>query len=118
MMDSKRKANGTVTTEPDDRSSKRRKLAVSCPSFYATNRGTFHKTLMPLELVSQLPLSRQGIFTDQHLLQEFDLSKGESRESTTAYGMSFLEQIRRTADKRYRVISPFPSLPPLTCVIL
>lgn len=38
---------------------------------------------------------------DQDVLQEFDLSKGESRESTTAYGMSFLEQIRRTADKRY-----------------
>ena len=34
-------------------------------------------------------------------LQDFDLSKGESRESTTAYGLSFLEQIRRTADKRY-----------------
>lgn len=34
-------------------------------------------------------------------LQDFDLSKGESRDSTTAYGLSFLEQIRRTADKRY-----------------
>ena len=33
-------------------------------------------------------------------MQDFDLSKGESRESTTAYGLSFLEQIRRTADKR------------------
>jgi hypothetical protein len=31
---------------------------------------------------------------------EFDLSKGETRESTTAYGLSFLEQMRRTADKR------------------
>ena len=35
--------------------------------------------------------------------QDFDLSKGESRDSTTAYGHAFLEQIRRTADKRYRL---------------
>jgi hypothetical protein len=33
-------------------------------------------------------------------LQDFDLSKGESPDSTTAYGLSFLEQIRRTADKK------------------
>ncbi|PHH72504.1 hypothetical protein CDD82_5934 [Ophiocordyceps australis] len=58
-MDSKRKANGNAAAEPDDRSSKRRKLA------------------------------------------EFDLSKGETRQSTTAYGLSFMEQIRRTADKRH-----------------
>lgn len=32
---------------------------------------------------------------------DFDLSKGETRESTTAYGVSFLEQVRRTADKRF-----------------
>lgn len=30
---------------------------------------------------------------------QFDLLKGESSESTTAYGLAFLEQIRRTADK-------------------
>ncbi|KAM5371714.1 hypothetical protein ACJZ2D_007879 [Fusarium nematophilum] len=35
------------------------------------------------------------------LADEFDLSKGETRESTTAYGMAFLEQLRRTADKGY-----------------
>lgn len=35
------------------------------------------------------------------LQQDYDLSKGESRESTTAHGLVFLDQIRRTADKRY-----------------
>ncbi|KAH0597580.1 hypothetical protein MHUMG1_04959 [Metarhizium humberi] len=39
-------------------------------------------------------------------LAEFDLSKGESRESTTAYGLAFLEQIRRTADKSPRRARP------------
>jgi hypothetical protein len=32
--------------------------------------------------------------------QDFDLTKGESPESTTAYGHAFLDLIRRTADKR------------------
>ncbi|KJZ76992.1 hypothetical protein HIM_03313 [Hirsutella minnesotensis 3608] len=40
-------------------------------------------------------------------LAEFDLSKGESRESTTAYGLSFLEQIRRTADKSGRLVATY-----------
>lgn len=39
--------------------------------------------------------------TDNVYQGDFDLSKGETRESTTAYGVSFLEQVRRTADKRY-----------------
>jgi len=30
----------------------------------------------------------------------YDLSKGETPESTTAYGLHFLEMIRRTKDKR------------------
>ncbi|KAI9172167.1 Chromatin structure-remodeling complex subunit rsc1 [Paramyrothecium foliicola] len=40
-------------------------------------------------------------------LAEFDLSKGETRESTTAYGLSFLEQIRRTADKSGRPVATY-----------
>ncbi|KAF5123864.1 Protein polybromo-1 [Metarhizium anisopliae] len=40
-------------------------------------------------------------------LAEFDLSKGESRESTTAYGLAFLEQIRRTADKSGRLVATY-----------
>ncbi|CAM1504446.1 Fc.00g020370.m01.CDS01 [Cosmosporella sp. VM-42] len=39
--------------------------------------------------------------------QEFDLSKGESPDSTTAYGLSFLEQIRRTADKSGRLVAGY-----------
>uniref|UniRef100_A0A0B7K5B8 Bromo domain-containing protein n=1 Tax=Bionectria ochroleuca TaxID=29856 RepID=A0A0B7K5B8_BIOOC len=48
------------------------------------------------------------------LAEEFDLSKGETPESTTAYGLAFLEQIRRTSDKRYgrRVAGYFEKLPP------
>ncbi|PHH91344.1 hypothetical protein CDD83_806 [Cordyceps sp. RAO-2017] len=40
-------------------------------------------------------------------LAEFDLSKGETRESTTAYGFNFLEQIRRTADKSGRLVATY-----------
>ncbi|OAA32457.1 Bromodomain protein [Moelleriella libera RCEF 2490] len=40
-------------------------------------------------------------------MQEFDLSKGESRESTTAYGTAFLEQIRRTQDKSGRLVATY-----------
>ncbi|KAM0222756.1 hypothetical protein ACHAPA_001284 [Fusarium lateritium] len=48
----------------------------------------------------------------RRLTGDFDLSKGENRESTTAYGMSFLEQVRRTADKSGRLIaSNFEELP-------
>jgi hypothetical protein len=32
---------------------------------------------------------------------DYDLSQGESPESTTSYGLHFLEMIRRTKDKRY-----------------
>lgn len=39
--------------------------------------------------------------SDPSLQEDYDLSKGESRESTSAYGLNFLEQIRRTADKKY-----------------
>ncbi|KPM37155.1 hypothetical protein AK830_g9405 [Neonectria ditissima] len=46
-------------------------------------------------------------------LAEFDLSKGETPESTTVYGLSFLEQIRRTADKSGRLVATyFERLPP------
>ncbi|KAM5355347.1 hypothetical protein ACJ41O_001993 [Fusarium nematophilum] len=41
------------------------------------------------------------------LADEFDLSKGETRESTTAYGMAFLEQLRRTADKGGRLVATY-----------
>ncbi|KAH7256406.1 Bromodomain-containing protein [Fusarium tricinctum] len=48
----------------------------------------------------------------RRLTGDFDLSKGETKESTTAYGMSFLEQVRRTADKSGRLIaSNFEELP-------
>ncbi|KAH7326464.1 Bromodomain-containing protein [Stachybotrys elegans] len=40
-------------------------------------------------------------------LAEFDLSKGETAESTTAYGLSFLEQIRRTQDKSGRLVAKY-----------
>lgn len=40
-------------------------------------------------------------------LAEFDLSKAESRESTTAYGNAFLEQIRRTQDKSGRLVATY-----------
>lgn len=39
------------------------------------------------------------LLTDIAFQGDFDLSKGESRESTTTYGLSFLEHIRKTADK-------------------
>ncbi|KAF5020111.1 hypothetical protein F66182_7874 [Fusarium sp. NRRL 66182] len=49
----------------------------------------------------------------RRLTNDFDLSKGESAESTTAYGMSFLEQLRRTADKGGRLVATyFEELPP------
>jgi hypothetical protein len=35
---------------------------------------------------------------------DYDLSKGESPESTTSYGLHFLEMIRRTKDKRYAIM--------------
>ncbi|KAK3942759.1 Bromodomain-containing protein [Diplogelasinospora grovesii] len=38
---------------------------------------------------------------------DYDLFKGESRESTTAYGLSFLEQIRRTKDKSGRIVAGY-----------
>ncbi|EEU48121.1 uncharacterized protein NECHADRAFT_75379 [Fusarium vanettenii 77-13-4] len=41
------------------------------------------------------------------LADEYDLSKGETRESTTAYGMAFLEQLRRTADKGGRLVATY-----------
>ncbi|RYP69819.1 hypothetical protein DL769_005171 [Monosporascus sp. CRB-8-3] len=42
------------------------------------------------------------------LQEEFgDLSKGETPESTTAYGLSILESIRATTDKNGRPVSPF-----------
>lgn len=46
-------------------------------------------------------------------LQSFDLYKGESPESTTAYGLSFLEQIRRTTDKKYAISHAPLSFQPL-----
>ncbi|KAF4457956.1 Protein polybromo-1 [Fusarium austroafricanum] len=49
----------------------------------------------------------------RRLTGDFDLAKGESRESTTAYGMSFLEHIRKTADKGGRLVATnFEDLPP------
>jgi hypothetical protein len=32
---------------------------------------------------------------------DYDLNQEETHESTTAYGLHFLEMIRRTKDKRY-----------------
>ncbi|KAG6009131.1 hypothetical protein E4U21_003200 [Claviceps maximensis] len=40
-------------------------------------------------------------------LAAFDLSKGETRESTKAYGEVFLEQIRRTQDKSGRLVATY-----------
>ncbi|KAK2937057.1 Bromodomain [Fusarium oxysporum f. sp. vasinfectum] len=49
----------------------------------------------------------------RRLTGDFDLSKGESRESTTTYGLSFLEHIRKTADKAGRLVATnFEELPP------
>ncbi|KAJ4271340.1 hypothetical protein NW762_000042 [Fusarium torreyae] len=49
----------------------------------------------------------------RRLTGDFDLSKGETPESTTAYGMSFMEQLRRTADKSGRLVATyFEELPP------
>ncbi|KAK0391957.1 hypothetical protein NLU13_1455 [Sarocladium strictum] len=46
-------------------------------------------------------------------IEDFDLSKGETRESTTVYGHAFLDLIRRTADKSGRhVATQFEELPP------
>ncbi|CCT62912.1 uncharacterized protein FFUJ_00485 [Fusarium fujikuroi IMI 58289] len=48
----------------------------------------------------------------RRLTGDFDLSKGESRESTTTYGLSFLEHIRKTADKAGRLVATnFEELP-------
>ncbi|KAL1871303.1 hypothetical protein VTK73DRAFT_2135 [Phialemonium thermophilum] len=45
--------------------------------------------------------------------EHFNLLEGESPESTSAYGLSFLEQIRRTTDKNGRNIAGhFEKLPP------
>lgn len=41
----------------------------------------------------------------RRVAQDYDLSKGESRESTTAHGLVFLDQIRRTADKSGRLVA-------------
>ncbi|KAJ9151803.1 Protein polybromo-1 [Pleurostoma richardsiae] len=41
------------------------------------------------------------------LQEEFDLFKGETPESTTQYGLYFLEQIRRTADKNRRLVAGY-----------
>ncbi|KAK4202506.1 hypothetical protein QBC40DRAFT_276485 [Triangularia verruculosa] len=38
---------------------------------------------------------------------EYDLMKGESPESTTAYGLAFLETIRRTKDKSGRLVASY-----------
>lgn len=40
-------------------------------------------------------------------VSDFDLMKGETKESTTAYGLAFLEQIRRTSDKSGRLIATY-----------
>ncbi|PMB70698.1 Chromatin structure-remodeling complex subunit rsc1 [Beauveria bassiana] len=40
-------------------------------------------------------------------VSDFDLTKGETKESTTAYGLAFLEQIRRTSDKSGRLIATY-----------
>ncbi|KAG6013666.1 hypothetical protein E4U54_006463 [Claviceps lovelessii] len=40
-------------------------------------------------------------------LAAFNISKGETRESTTAYGQVFLEQIRRTQDKSGRLVATY-----------
>ncbi|KAB5584886.1 hypothetical protein GE09DRAFT_6420 [Coniochaeta sp. 2T2.1] len=38
---------------------------------------------------------------------QFDLMKGETPESTTSYGLSFLEQLRRTQDKSGRLVAGY-----------
>ncbi|KAK1755277.1 Bromodomain-containing protein [Echria macrotheca] len=38
---------------------------------------------------------------------DYDLSKGESYESTTSYGLHFLEMIRRTKDKNGRTVADY-----------
>ncbi|ROT39988.1 hypothetical protein SODALDRAFT_143034 [Sodiomyces alkalinus F11] len=43
----------------------------------------------------------------QRLSEQYDLSKGETPESTTAHGLFLLEQIRRTADKNGRKIAGY-----------
>ncbi|CAF3514222.1 unnamed protein product [Fusarium graminearum] len=49
----------------------------------------------------------------RRLTNDFDLSKGENPESTTAYGLSFLELLRKTADKSGRLVATnFEELPP------
>ncbi|KAF3021501.1 hypothetical protein G7054_g8893 [Neopestalotiopsis clavispora] len=52
----------------------------------------------------------------RRLEEEFgDLSKGESAESTTAYGLNMLETIRATTDKNGRAVAPiFEKLPSKT----
>lgn len=50
-------------------------------------------------------LSCEAIDIVTNRTQDFDLSKGETRESTTVYGHAFLDLIRRTADKRYGIRS-------------
>lgn len=46
--------------------------------------------------------------------------ESESHESTTAYGLEFLEAIRRTADKRYVNVGPItdPIVPSLLEVLV
>lgn len=53
------------------------------------------------------PVETDDRASKRRKLAEFDLSKGESRDSTTAYGLSFLEQIRRTADKSGRLVATY-----------
>ncbi|KAL6919547.1 hypothetical protein FSST1_003573 [Fusarium sambucinum] len=49
----------------------------------------------------------------RRLTNDFDLSKGQTRESTTAYGLSFLDHLRKTADKSGRLVAiNFEELPP------
>ncbi|KAI1067967.1 hypothetical protein LB507_004505 [Fusarium sp. FIESC RH6] len=49
----------------------------------------------------------------RRLTNDFDLSKGETAESTTAFGLSFLEHLRKTADKSGRLVATnFEELPP------
>jgi hypothetical protein len=49
----------------------------------------------------------------RRLTNDFDLSKGETPESTTAYGLSFLDHLRKTADKSGRLVAiNFEELPP------
>ncbi|KAG7044709.1 bromodomain containing protein [Colletotrichum scovillei] len=43
----------------------------------------------------------------QRLTEKYDLSKGETVESTTEHGLYFLEQIRRTQDKNGRKVAVY-----------